>query len=544
MINASRTILYSMARLSAELQARYALRGRLAATRAAVYALSQGVRKDVDVSYALSAATPVSNARTAVYGMLAPAAEFVEPISASVDGRELHVTELDMRCDEDSCCISCTFIVAAAAEWSRCLPKKTLAVQVGDVEIVLLVDERSQSRSFGKTSYSVYGRSAAMLLDSPYAPPVTRSWTGTTALAIARELCDAYGVALDWRMADWPLALYSADSLTPLEILSELMSESGVLFSTPAGVLVAQYLYPVSPTRYADVAAELELSDIDDVLTLKGSYESSPGYNTVSVLIDQDEDEPEVDLVVWDGGEDGVEAADSNTQRIVALFPSRLEGLESSNGDVVVHDQGVRTFEKEETVAIVGGEGELSYPPDSLSEYTYRSRDLGSIDISGKTVNTSETGHSALYVRYRTSYRCYLVECLTGTQALVTVEPESLSQDGAPQLIQVVRSPADKSCPEIIEDEMCTNALSARERGRNYLDEYGFDKEWYELETPVRALPLPGAVVSVLDASRGATFRAKLTGWTVEASLDGAMLCSRVTYDLERSLIENTRSAL
>ncbi len=528
--------------MSADLRSPYALQGRLQASRIISYALSQDVRRDMGAAYALLSCNPVRASRTAVYGMLAPVSEFLKPVSASLEGRELRVTELDLSCDEDSYCISCTLVLAVAAEWSRCEPGRALSVQVGDVCIGLLIDSRSHSRSFGRTSYSVYGRSAAMLLDSPYAAPVTRSWTKSTARSIASELCGEYGVELDWRLADWPLALYSAESLTPLEILSELMSACGVLFSTPAGVLVAQYRYPVSPTRYAASNAVLELSDMDDVLTLKDTYESAPGYNMVSVLLDQDEEEAEVELLVWDGEEDGVEAPDSGTQRILALFPSRLQGLQSSNSEVVLYEQGVRSFEKQEIVAVVSGEGELSYPPDSVLEYAYRGQDLGSFELSGKTLTTSETGHSALRVRYLTSYRCYLAQCRTGSQGLVYLEPESSYEAGSPQLIRVCRAPADKPCPDIIEDEMCTNEQSARQRGRNFLDTYGFDKEFYELETPLRTLPLPGAVVSVRDGSRGSDFLAKLTGWRVETSLDGAVLCSRVTYDLERSLLENTRS--
>ncbi len=537
MVSASRTASYSLARLYADLQVAYALRGRTAAARTAAYALSVAVHSDLAGAYALLAATPVSASRTAVYGMLSPEAEFVENISASVDGKELRVTELDMSCDEDSYCISCTLEVADASEWSRCSPGKILLVLIGETRFTFQVDSCSRDRTFGKTSYSVYGRSAAMLLDSPYAAPLTCTWTDTSARGIAGELCDAYGISLDWRLADWPLSSYSAESLTPMEILDELMTESGVLFSTPEGVLVAQYMYPVSPTRYGACDPELELSDMEDVLRLKDSYESAPGYNAVSVLVDQDQDETDVELVVWDGEEDGVEPADSSTQRIVALFPSSLAGLLSSNSEVVVFDQGVRTFEKEETVAIVSGEGELSYPPDSLLEYAYRSCDLGELTVSGKVVSSSEAGHSALYVRYRTSYRCFLVQCRTGSQGLVYLEAEL--EDDSTQLVHVRRAPADNPAPEIVEDEMCTNELSARERGRIYLDEKGFGKEWYEVKTPLRTLPLPGAVVSVLDGSRGVRFRAKLTGWSVNVSLESEVFCSRVTYDLERSLTDS-----
>ncbi len=535
MVSASRTASYSLASLFLNLEVPYALRGATAALRTVRYALSEAVRRDVTGAYALLTTTPVNASRNAVFALFCPVAEINDSISASVNGKELRVTELDMSCDEDSYCISCTLELAGATEWSRCSPGQQLVVLLGGTSFAFQVDSRSRDRTFGKTSYTAYARSAAMLLDEPYAAPLTSTWTDTTARGIAQELCDAYGVSLDWRLVDWPLASYSAESLTPMEILAELMTESGVLLSSSDGVLVAQYLYPVSPTRYEACDPELELSDLEDILTLKDSYESAPGYNAVSVLIDQDQDETEVELLVWDGDEDGVEASNSETQRIVALFPSRLSGLQSSNSDVVIFDQGVRTFEKEETVALVSGEGECSYPPDQLLEYAYRSCDLGALTVTGKAVCAAEAGHSAIYLRYLTSYHCYLVQCDSGTQGLVYLEAEL--EDEATQLVHVNRAPADNPAPEIQEDSMCTNELSARERGRIYLDVNGFDKEWYEAETPLRTLPLPGAVISVLDGSRGLNFRAKLVGWSVNASLVNGVLCSRVTYDLERSLV-------
>jgi len=89
----------------------------------------------------------------------------------------------------------------------------------------------------------------------------------------------------------------------------------------------------------------------------------------------------------------------------------------------------------------------------------------------------------------------------------------------------------------VIVDPLCTTETSKRERGRNYLDEQSFFKERYEAATPPRRLVLPGSVAAVHDASLGASFSCKVTGWRYSAAMNQEQPEVGVVWDLERSLV-------
>jgi hypothetical protein len=104
--------------------------------------------------------------------------------------------------------------------------------------------------------------------------------------------------------------------------------------------------------------------------------------------------------------------------------------------------------------------------------------------------------------------------------------------------VEVIRAPGDKYAPDII-DELCTADNVGRERGRNYLDENGFDKALYELSlSPVAVMPATGITVAVADASLGETFRGKLIGWSITVSQHtaDAPVSIQTQLSIERSL--------
>lgn len=87
------------------------------------------------------------------------------------------------------------------------------------------------------------GRNRTALLAHPYAEPISKTWGQSTGRDVARELCDACGVSLDWRIEDFPILhnSFSAANEVPAQILDRLVRVVGAgLRSTKAGYLVVR----------------------------------------------------------------------------------------------------------------------------------------------------------------------------------------------------------------------------------------------------------------------------------------------------------------
>ena len=103
--------------------------------------------------------------------------------------------------------------------------------------------------------------------------------------------------------------------------------------------------------------------------------------------------------------------------------------------------------------------------------------------------------------------------------------------------VEVIRGAGDKQAEDII-DALCTAESAGLQRGRNYLDENGFDKTIYDMNLSYRLLPLPGAVAEVSDASLGQTFRGKIIAWSMQIDAMDAGRPASITTSLsvERSI--------
>jgi len=530
MVSATLVGEYSLASVKSSVFIGYALRGPLSVALRADYAIRTGLAKGLAAKYNIRAAQPVVAGIVVLYSAFDPAAEFVPSISATVGGQAIDLVACTISANEDSYCLSADIEVADSEAWSLCTAGASLVISVGEDEYNFLIDTRSRSRSWGAIEYKATARSKASRLDAPYAAPISRTWTATTAKTVAQDVCDAAGITLDWRLCDWPLAKYEAAKLTPLAILNSIKTEAAALQSTPAGGLVVRWRYPISPTRYAAASVDLELSDFDDVTKLDDQTDYKPGYNTVYVLEDQSAATNEINLVEWRG------VANDETfaplQKCVAVFtrPYVAVTLETSC-PATITAEGLKSFSNTETVEFVAGKASLSYAPDSITSYSWLCANLGAITVSGRTVTAATAGESLLRVTYRASYQRFLVETNVKQKCQVkaVVEWPEVTDSG---LFKVVRDPGDRPAPDVIVDALCTTAGIKTERGRNYLDAEGFSKERYEASTPPRALALPGSLAEISDSSLGGAFRAKITGWRLSAKSGEAA----VDWSLERSV--------
>lgn len=547
MIRAILQIRLSLAALTAQFTAAYALRGPVTARCAGWCALTVAATARLGSAYALLPTTPVSGRLKSIHSAFDPAVEFAPEIAASVDGAAIELAACSISCNEDAYCLSCEIEVADAAAWTRCLPGAVLELRVGSQAFTFMIDSRSRARSFPAASYKASGRSPASRLEAPYAAPFSQAWTNVTARSVAQEICAAAGFSLDWRIADWPLASFAVEQQTPLAALATLKTEASLLLSDPAGGLLVQYRYPRSPTRYADAQPDIVFSDYDDIQRLDDTHEVKPGYNAVYVLDEQSELAQLVELQEWTGTPGADEAEDFPTlQRCVAAYTWPYLSIQlQTHCDCAIIPQGAAAFEYEETAPIVEGKGTLTFAPDAILSWIWLCAALGDVAASGKTVTAVIAGQSLLKIKYRVRCQRFLLESDAAQQAQVWAEiPESQAVGSAssPRLVRVTRWPGDREAPDVIIDPLCTTRASKIERGRNYLDSEGLSKERYEASTPARPLLLPGAIAAVHDASFGASFLAKVTGWKFQAQAGADGVASTfasvasVTWDLERSL--------
>lgn len=532
----------SLSALSAACLARHALRERVVSRRICGCALRVSLERRVQAAHALLALTPVCARLTGVSSAFEPTVEYAPEISARVDGERLALRACSIDCNEDAYCLSCELELTDADSWRRCEPGALLELLVGPQRFVFLVDSRSRSRAFPSASYTVSCRSAASRLDAPYAAAFSRTWTNASARGVAQELCDAAGLALDWRLLDWPLSSFAVQDQTPLDALATLKTEAARLLSDPDGGLRVQYRHPVSPSCYAAQTPELLLSDYDDIQELEEEFEPRPGYNAALVLDEQSEATRLVELQEWTGVPGSAETeVFAPRQRCVAVYVwPYLELSLRSHCDCELLPQGRLDFEYEETVEIKDGEGELRFAPSAITRWSWLCGELGAPSASGKTLTSALVGQGLLNIAYQVACQRFLVERRSAGKTQLWVELEETLVTSSPRIVRVARWPADREAPECIVDPLCTSTGSKIQRGRNYLDEQGCSKRRYEARTPFRTPVSPGAIALVRDASLGESFYAKVTGWRLSAAAGSALTTGGIevsmVWDLERSV--------
>lgn|GEM_PF-2086798 len=530
---------HSLSLVEAEIACIHALRGPVEADYICSHALTAEVWREFVARHELLAATPVLREFACLHSMFDPAVDLAPPVSATLDGQAIELVSFSVTCNEDSYCLGCEAELADVEAWVRCLPGAALLIEVGAQVFHFLIDGRSRTRAYPADQYTLTARSRTSRLDAPHAAPITRTWTNTSARTIAQDVCNALGVALDWRMTDWPLATYAAERQTPLAILGAIKTEAGVLLSTPEGGLLVQYRYPVSPPAYAAAVAGLLISDYADIVQLDDTLEDKPGYNVVNVLSEQSSAGQETTLQEWTGPPGG-QTPDTlpPNQRCVAAFthPYQSVNLVTSCPARVIA-QGRVNFDHEETVEFVLGKAGVAFVPEQILSTRWLCAELGAVSVAGKTLTAAVGGQSLLKIAYRASYQRFIIEHDGKQRIQVWAQVETQQAPVAsPDMVRVVRWPGDREAPEVIVDALCTSVAIKTERGRNYLDAEGFLKERYVATTPPRAIALPGAVAEVQDVSLGGVWRGKITGWKLSWSTSTNGPDASMVWDIERSV--------
>lgn len=172
-----------------------------------------------------------------------------------------------------------------------------LRVMVNGTEHHMLLENRSRSRRFAETTYTLSGRSQSALLDAPYAP--TRSFTQENERT-ARQLCQAEldrvnsSTKLQWELIDelsWivPAGSLSYSSMTPIAVIKMIAESAGGFVYSEKGSNTITVKPKYKKTFWDSITVEEYDRLIPESLVTEQStdYEPYPDYNGITLTNDR-----------------------------------------------------------------------------------------------------------------------------------------------------------------------------------------------------------------------------------------------------------------
>jgi hypothetical protein len=172
-----------------------------------------------------------------------------------------------------------------------------LRVMVNGTEHHMLLENRSRSRRFAETTYTLNGRSQSALLDAPYAP--TRSFTQENERT-ARQLCQAEldrvnsSTTLQWGLIDelsWivPAGSLSYSNMTPIAVIKMIAESAGGFVYSEKGSDTITIKPKYKKTFWDSITVEEYDRLIPESLVTEQStdYEPYPDYNGITLTNDR-----------------------------------------------------------------------------------------------------------------------------------------------------------------------------------------------------------------------------------------------------------------
>ncbi len=377
------------------------------------YSISSGqVQALADLVYNISEYNLIKNTLDQVYVLSPGDSLMIRPnITVSIkDGIDLDPFHLNIEIDENEFAIKGE-IHLPEDQYLQCRHIETEILVTIDADTYeLLVEAPRISRPEGGSStYIVPLCSRSVLLDAPYADPLTREFSGAMASAIVADLANIEGINTDWQMVNWyiPGTTFYANAETPLTVIHKIVSAGGgILQPAPDGTLICRPEYPTTTSAYGASAIDYYLTDMDNFYSVDSTPEIRDAYNLFSV---SDQDTGKTGLTV-----ESIDIGSSKKEIHVFQVPfnaASFIGLETSGGPWVgIIDESIVTEQLTEQVEIVAGEGNTAKPIYVLDNHIYKQVILGALTISEDGhIKTEISGNSLIDVTYTTKYRKFIV---------------------------------------------------------------------------------------------------------------------------------------
>lgn len=203
----------------------------------------------------------------------------------------VEITDMQLQLDRDSWSWGFSATLPTAAALALVKPGSAGPVEV-EASINgwlwrVLVEKYQRTRTFGKSGWTVTGRSVSCQLAEPYAPARSRLESAArTAVQLAEDELTNTGWTLVWQLPDWlvPGGAFAYDGLTPLQAVQRVVEAAGGVLqsATAAKQLIAMPRRKISPWSWATATPDLLIPE-GVLFDASGEWRPAPAYNGVYV---------------------------------------------------------------------------------------------------------------------------------------------------------------------------------------------------------------------------------------------------------------------
>jgi hypothetical protein len=185
------------------------------------------------------------------------------------DNHPIEVASMTVKTDIQSWCWSFSGTILKRAAFNLIAPdlvgNTEVEVEINSHKWRIMIEGCEESRTFGKESWNVSGRSLSAMLADPYAPKTSYVETQErTAIQLIEDRLENSGWTLDWQAVDWLILAnaYSYMDLTPLEAIQKVVAagKAWILSDPVAKVLHVYPRYPRSPWNWSTATPDLAIT--------------------------------------------------------------------------------------------------------------------------------------------------------------------------------------------------------------------------------------------------------------------------------------------
>ncbi len=265
------------------------------------------------------------------------------------------------------------------------------------------------TQDFGRAAPAQFAPRVALVgvaarLDTPRAQAITVDFQ--SPLTAQEAINQILGTTVTYETLDWiiPGGRLAGENASPIRLAQKVANAVGATIQAdPDGTLVVRDIFPVAVTLWPGTTPAHVFTETADILSTTESLGTQEIFNKFRIR-DSGEDR------VNDRIEFEEDADDGNAGRVL-VFPSPFGArtLRTTSDNIPITPVGEVLLEKTEKIEITDGTGDVGFPIDSITSFSWLDDDLGTplftvgedeIRVSNPAGSTPE-GYSVLEVVYQ-----------------------------------------------------------------------------------------------------------------------------------------------
>lgn len=320
-----------------------------------------------------------------------------------ISGREVEHAGFELSASEDLAGWTVDVTLTRPTDFARVSVGAAVEIRFFGRTYFLVVDTTSFDRKAvsGESLDPIGLRITAVSPIARTRPPFSKVWTSAgDAHAVVEEVLEASVV---WTSPDWtiPAEQLAADLADRLDLAKRIVQAAGgVIEQTPEGLILCRPKHRVRVPDYPTVEPAHVVSDVD----IMSIAEEATATEIVNRLIVEDGDAAQGPSLTWTADEN--DGMTGTLRAAVAADPAPGVTLDHCGGaSLSVASSGLVSRVETETVEIVAGLGEVSFPVWGITSAVWKHRDLGAVrafEPGSKRLTAQATGASLLAVSYIT----------------------------------------------------------------------------------------------------------------------------------------------